>query len=824
MHLSSSTLLLTLSKLPVARLLSSGSGYLRTALIQLNSAVSSNAFDLDSIKPLLRSVLEHDADKLIWDHIYRLTADISSSQHAPPPPPQRTPSPRPIATPVEQTPWVYSTSGIMNSTEIREEVDKILKQELGPLYVDVPCFSKAYFGQIAGLEAGSKAVFDKCLEGSNPLFGPQGWRGWPSVTSERNVVSWFDELFPRLEAFARDCSAAPASPTPQRKLLAQPNTPLPDSVGKRSMDMGFVKDDPITAAASNSRYRWSDVLVPGELKMGPSFDIPSVAWISIATYAREVLSACNTRRFVLCFTLCGSLMRIWEFDRLGGIASEQFDINKDGLQFVHTMLGFLWMSEEDLGFDPTFKRLPGGQPFIEISRNGASERLIIDEAMKHPHCIAGRATTCWRAHPENDPQTILVIKDSWQFPERDVEGDLLRKATDNKVINMARYYHHETVQVGGIDDDIRSSVRRGLDITKASNYKPDWLDIGPRAGATSASRRGSVAVTEPCSTQPPGAPVPPNRRPAGSTALSSQASKSYVPFSPPSSHAGPSRPPSGRRSSQANAALGRRLSSQAGKRLSSTKRSASQTDAPVPPSKRSRLSQTPNEASTTTLPNREHRRTIVRDYGKPIYKASSRASLLAGLEGCLAGHESLYRAGLLHRDISINNLIINEDPSNLSWQSFLIDLDLAIEIKRDDASGAKGMTGTRAFMAIGALMGELHSFMHDIESFFWVLLWICIHYEGPDKWRIVPEYDKWKYMDTNTLLKVKAGEVNGVIFAQTAARYFTDYYRPLTPLVNKLRQQIFPEGGPWKHEDIGLYGRIRSILVEGCTDPKITAL
>ncbi len=44
-------------------------------------------------------------------------------------------------------------------------------------------------------------------------------------------------------------------------------------------------------------------------------------------------------------------MRIWEFDRLGVIASEQFDINKDGLQFVSMILGFLWMSKEELGFD-----------------------------------------------------------------------------------------------------------------------------------------------------------------------------------------------------------------------------------------------------------------------------------------------------------------------------------------------------------------------------------------------------------------------------------------------------------------------------------------
>ena len=71
---------------------------------------------------------------------------------------------------------------------------------------------------------------------------------------------------------------------------------------------------------------------------------------------------------------------------------------------------------------------------------------------------------------------------------------------------------------------------------------------------------------------------------------------------------------------------------------------------------------------------------IVRDYGKPIYKASSRASLLAALEGCIEGHESLYaKAGVLQGDISINNLMMNEDDDDPSWRSFLIDLDLAIE-------------------------------------------------------------------------------------------------------------------------------------------------
>lgn len=90
----------------------------------------------------------------------------------------------------------------------------------------------------------------------------------------------------------------------------------------------------------------------------------------------------------------------------------------------------------------------------------------------------------------------------------------------------------------------------------------------------------------------------------------------------------------------------------------------------------------------------------------------------------IQGYQSLHtKAGLLQGDVSNGNLILNEDVGNPSWSAFLIDLDLSIENHRERLSGARGKTGTRAFMAIGLLLGEQHSFRHDLESFFWVLFW-----------------------------------------------------------------------------------------------------
>jgi Fungal protein kinase len=79
--------------------------------------------------------------------------------------------------------------------------------------------------------------------------------------------------------------------------------------------------------------------------------------------------------------------------------------------------------------------------------------------------------------------------------------------------------------------------------------------------------------------------------------------------------------------------------------------------------------------------------------------------------------------------------------------------------KREGSSGARGKTGMRAFMAIGVLLGEQHSFMHDLESFFWVLFWICIHYDGPDEYIRPTEFDSWNYESDNKLVRSQVGTI-----------------------------------------------------------------
>ncbi|KAF1932633.1 uncharacterized protein M421DRAFT_399019, partial [Didymella exigua CBS 183.55] len=252
------------------------------------------------------------------------------------------------------------------------------------------------------------------------------------------------------------------------------------------------------------------------------------------------------------------------------VASEQFSVNQDGLQFVSAVIDFLWMNNEQLGFDPTILTV-GDKRYIEIERDNCIERLVIDKLIKRVACVAGQATTCWRVHRDDEYNTQLVVKDSWQYPEREEEGELLRWAADKNVVNVARYFHHETVRFNDRDNDIRR-VRKGLDITKVENYAPRK----PMSPLSTTERRVS--------------------RRDGSRSLAGQ------------------------------------------------KRSSSCTN---PSSKRTCLS-SPTKPATA---NRIHRRVIVRDYGKPIFSASSQRRLLVAFEQCINGYESLYtQAGMLQRD------------------------------------------------------------------------------------------------------------------------------------------------------------------------------
>jgi serine/threonine protein kinase len=177
----------------------------------------------------------------------------------------------------------------------------------------------------------------------------------------------------------------------------------------------------------------------------------------------------------------------------------------------------------------------------------------------------------------------------------------------------------------------------------------------------------------------------------------------------------------------------------------------------------------------------------------------------------VSGHQWLYqKMGILHRDISLGNVLMRDDET----AGFLCDLDLAIEFARTAPSGALAKTGTRPFMAMGLLDDAPHNFMHDLESFFWVLFWICVHHAGRGMWATKPSaYASWCTAPARQVANNKLGVVAS---EERFRKIFNDdctaYYKPLLPVMLELRRALFPSGSPAGSESPQLYDMLKKIL------------
>jgi Fungal protein kinase len=138
-----------------------------------------------------------------------------------------------------------------------------------------------------------------------------------------------------------------------RKYHTSANRVLKGSEAGRKLDIFLANTD---TAFQGREHDWSDVLVIGEHKRNPDEDHSIATLVQLAGYAREVFGSQPDRRFVLGFTICGSLMRLWVFDRSGAYSSKKFDIHNKPDRFVNTIAGYALMTDAELGLNTFIKR------------------------------------------------------------------------------------------------------------------------------------------------------------------------------------------------------------------------------------------------------------------------------------------------------------------------------------------------------------------------------------------------------------------------------------------------------------------------------------
>jgi Fungal protein kinase len=142
--------------------------------------------------------------------------------------------------------------------------------------------------------------------------------------------------------------------------------------------------------------------------------------------------------------------------------------------------------------------------------------------------------------------------------------------------------------------------------------------------------------------------------------------------------------------------------------------------------------------------------------------------------------------------------MIAKNPREGDPKGFLIDLDLARLTDSTTNSGTLHRTGTMEFMAIEVLRREAaHTWRHDLESFFYLFIWICILYDGRGK----PRYPQ------PTVLEPWSGALAATVkVSQTTSNdelemqildFFPKKFSGLKGLLKEWRNALFPlrDGG-----------------------------
>lgn len=457
--------------------------------------------------------------------------------------------------------------------------------------------------------------------------------------------------------------------------------------------------------------------------------------LQLSRYARDVFTAQPTRPFLHAFTMQGRTMELWVFDRSGAYSSGEFDIHKEPEKLIKVMIGYANMSDAELGLD-TYTEFKGIDRFIDVSADASVKRKKLQ--LETSPFVKQRAIVCrgTTCFRTIEPRNV-VVKFSWTSDKRQRESDLLRLAHKKGVKGVAKFVGYE--QLTTIND-----LRSGMTFPPRHRFR---ATAGNVSGSLSISRsfgafqRLSVSTTKRKHNEQ-------DRTNCKRSRSNSQPSKLH-------------------------------RQSQASNRSFSTGTSLYETD-------------------SSMYSNRIFGCLAISPAGRALSTFRSVRELLTVLRDGAETHRALFmEADILHRDVSEYNVIITDPAEANGFTGILIDLDLA-KLRGSGRSGARHQTGTVEFMAIQVLQKVAHTYRHDLESFFYVLLWICarraweVEYlcsksERPKESRL----RRWYSGTFDQIAEAKRGymHVDGL---EDILKEFPPALEMVKPLCRRIRKILFP--------------------------------
>lgn len=511
------------------------------------------------------------------------------------------------------------------------------------------------------------------------------------------------------------------------------STELVGAEARRQLDF-FIKR---RTDAVDINHDWKDVRVIGEHRVSNNHWKNN--FLQISRYVRDVFSVQPTRRFVHVFTLLGTIMELWVFDRSGPYSSGSFDIHLEPEKFIQALVGYTLMSDDELGLD-SFIEHDGEDNSITIQEETTGKDIKIQleqQPMVINRAIVCRGTTCYRSKDGKK-----VVKLSWSSDLRPPEVEHLRRARDRGVTGVATLFgHHDITTI--------EKMRNGLTFPPLHIF---------RNTALSPSTLFSQSLFQ----------VRLSRSFGASQSL------------------GTSQP-----------SLGKRKSIDRGPQEAKKSRSNSQTSKLREQHDAQDEDLIKKNVQAEGYKNRIFSCLVISPAGRTIKEFRSVKELLTALRDATKAHRSLFeKAGILHRDISENNIIITDPKTTNGFTGMLIDLDLAIV--NGERTGGRHMTGTMEFMAVDVLRGVEHTYRHDLESFFYILLWMCARRAWSREFQCSTRdwprrniLGKWYGSNAADVADAKRGHMHADGFDDILME-FAPAFDCTKPLCRELRNILFP--------------------------------
>lgn len=218
--------------------------------------------------------------------------------------------------------------------------------------------------------------------------------------------------------------------------------------------------------------------------------------------------------------------------------------------------------------------------------------------------------------------------------------------------------------------------------------------------------------------------------------------------------------------------------------------------------------------------------------GRTIDEYRDVEELLLAARDAIRGHYNLLKyANILHRDISPNNIIIADDPEKADGvYGVLIDLHHARDLSEPMSPvEACQRTGTLRFMSNEVLDGREHTHIHDLHSFLYVLVWLCVDeawyreeicgdQPGPPQ----SPCDKWIGPDLAAIARAKRSDMALVCHFGRLLNCMPDSLRRIQQVCRGMREILYgPYGYTFRVRGENkemIYGRIDAVFERAIED------